>query len=355
MVNRTDSDAANGEELPADEPLTTKEGWRRFVDRQPAVPDQHNPATVELLSRTERIAYDEERRDYHADLPLANTPTIQRVITTARLLVQLNRQQVSARRGLIVSGASGTGKTTALTQLGRTHERHTRRRHPRDQHRLPVLYVTVPPAATARMLAVEFARFLGLQFTARANIADIVDAVCHTAARTNVEVVLVDELHNLNLATRSGAEVSDQLKYFAERLPATFVYAGIDVEAAGLFAGTRGRQIAGRFTVIPATPFAYGTSEQREQWRALVATMDSALRLHRHKPGSLVAMEEYLYRRSGGMIGSLSQVVRGAAILAIEDRTEAITRQLLDIVPVDHAAERADNARRAGRGKKAAG
>ena len=43
----------------------------------------------------------------------------------------------------------------------------------------------------------------------------------------------MDELHNLNLATRAGAEVSDQLKYFAERLPATFIYAGIDVESAG--------------------------------------------------------------------------------------------------------------------------
>ena len=27
----------------------------------------------------------------------------------------------------------------------------------------------------------------------------------------------VDEIHNLNLATRTRAEVSDQLKYFAER------------------------------------------------------------------------------------------------------------------------------------------
>lgn len=333
------------EAMPADQPLTTKEGWRRFVERQPLVPDQHDPATVELLTTAQRLAHDEARREYHADLPLANTPTIQKVISTARLLVQLNRQQVSARRGLIVSGASGTGKTTALTQLGRTHERHTRKRHPRDEHRLPVLYVTVPPAATARMLAVEFARFLGLRFTARSNITDIVDAVCHTAARTAVEVVLVDELHNLNLATRAGAEVSDQLKYFAERLPATFVYAGIDVDAAGLFAGTRGRQIAGRFTVIPATPFAYGTGGQREQWRALVATMDSSLRLHQHRPGSLVAMEEYLYQRSGGMIGSLSQLVRGAAILAIETHSEKITRDLLDVVPVDYAAERADTTR----------
>ena len=58
------------------------------------------------------------------------------------------------------------------------------------------------------------------------------------------------------------------------------------------------------------------------------------------RSGSLVALEEYLYRRSGGMIGSLSHLVRGAAILAIEDGTEKITRALLDIVPVDHAAER---------------
>jgi hypothetical protein len=343
----TGADAAA--QTVADEPLTTKEGWRRFVERQPRPPALHDTAALAGLSTRDRERYDEARREYHADLPLANTPTIQKVIATSRLLVQLNRHQVSARRGVIISGASGTGKTTALTQLGRTHERHTRKRHPDDRHRLPVLYVTVPPAATARMLAVEFARFLGLHFTGRANITDIVDAVCVTAARTRVELVCVDELHNLNLATRTGAEVSDQLKYFAERLPATFIYAGIDVEAQGLFAGTRGRQIAGRFTVIPATAFAYGTSEQREQWRALVATLEGTLRLHHHRVGGLVALEEYLYRRSGGMIGSLSQLIRGAAILAIEDGTEQITRDLLDTVPVDYAAERAATPGRAGR------
>ena len=124
------------------------------------------------------------------------------------------------------------------------------------------------------------------------------------------------------------------------------------MESAGLFAGTRGRQIAGRFTVIPATPFAYGTGAQREQWRALIATMDSALRLHRHRPGSLAALAEYLYRRSGGMIGSLSQLIRGAAILAIEDSSEQITRDLLEAVPVDYAAERGATARpAAGRGR----
>lgn len=34
-----------------------------------------------------------------------------------------DRGQISARRGIILSGTSGTGKTAALTQPGRTHER----------------------------------------------------------------------------------------------------------------------------------------------------------------------------------------------------------------------------------------
>ena len=162
-----------------------------------------------------------------------------------------------------------------------------------------------------------------------------------------------DELHNLNLATRAGADVSGQLKYFAERLPATFVYAGIEVEAQGLFAGVRGRQIAGRFTVIPAVPFAYGTSEQREQWCASVATLESLLRLHRHRAGTLTGLAEYLYQRRGRMIGSLSQLIRGAAILAIDDGSEQITRDLLESVPVDYAAERATTQLRAS-GRQAA-
>jgi hypothetical protein len=326
-----------GSRVPPDSPLTTKEGWAAFVRHEPAPPLLLPGA----LAAGDRAARDEARREYHADLPLVSTPVLQKVISTCRLLIQLNRHQVSARRGVIISGASGTGKTTALTQLGRTHELVTRSRHPGDDSRLPVIYVTVPPAATPRMLAAEFARFLGLEFPARANLADITNTVCAVAAHVHAGLVLVDEIHNIRLATRSGAEASDQLKYLAERLPATFAYAGVDVESQGLFAGARGRQIAGRFTVIPAAPFGYGTSGQRGTWQAMLTAMETMLRLHRHTPGTLPGLAEFLYRRSSGMIGSLSQLIRGAAILAIETGAEKITRDLLGAVPVDYAAERA--------------
>jgi hypothetical protein len=68
----------------------------------------------------------------------------------------------------------------------------------------------------------------------------------------------------------------------------------------------------------------------------LVATLESALRLHHHEPGALT---RYLHRRTGGMIGSLSHLVRAAAHLAILEGDEAITRKLMDTIPVDHAAE----------------
>ncbi|UNO42763.1 hypothetical protein [Streptomyces sp. MST-110588] len=83
------------------------------------------------------------------------------------------------------------------------------------------------------MLARESARFLGLCFQTRAIRTDIVDAVCATAAHVHAGLMLVDELHNLNLDSHAGAEASDHLKCFAERLPATFTYAGIGIETQG--------------------------------------------------------------------------------------------------------------------------
>jgi hypothetical protein len=70
-----------------------------------------------------------------------------------------------------------------------------------------------------------------------------------------------------------------------------------------------------------------------------VATLEAALRLHRHERGTLQRLDRYLHKRTGGMIGSLSHLVRAAALTAIDTGAEAITRDLLEGVPVDYAAE----------------
>lgn len=316
------------------DPPTTLQGWRRFVDAEPAQFELLPEAQLAALRPAERIVYDEARIDYHSEMVIVATSTVRQVTQQGRLLTMLNRRESSARRGLIVSGVWTTGKSTALKQLGRTHELMVRQRFP-GQDRIPVVYVTTPPKGSPRKLAAEFARFLGLPpVKARFNTTDIADAVCQVLIEARCDLVLVDEIHNLNLATAAGEDMSDHLKYFTEHLPATFVYAGINVERNGLFTGVRGKQIAGRCVLIKTAPFPH-----QAEWKSLIATLEGAIRLHRHEPGTLTRLDRYLHKRSGGMIGSLSHLVRAAALTAIDTGAEAITRDLLDSTPVDYAAE----------------
>jgi hypothetical protein len=313
--------------------LTTLRGWRDFVAEHPTVPQLLPDEAWRSLGEEDRFGYDEARLAHHAKLLVVATPTIQQVITEGRRLQYLNRHAEVGRCGLILSGPARTGKSTCLTQLGKTIETMHTRRNPHAAGHIPVIYITAPPAATPRMIAVEFARFLGLPLTRRANITDVLEAVCGVCLDAATTLICVDEIHNVNLGTRHGAEASDTLKYFAERLPATFVYAGINVERAGLLNGNRGEQIAGRFSMIRTGAFGRG-----QQWQALTAALEASLRLHHHVPGSLVEQAGYLHNRSNGMIGSLLRLVRAAAIQAVLDGSEAITRATLESIPVDIAS-----------------
>ena len=109
------------------------------------------------------------------------------------------------------------------------------------------------------------------------------------------------------------------------------MFAGISVERAGLLSGARGEQIAGRFTMVRTGPFG-----QDQQWITLIAALEGSLRLHRHRPGTLPQLGSYLHRRTHGMIGSLLWLVRSAAIQAVTDGTEKITRKDLDAIQVEH-------------------
>ena len=199
--------------------LTVLAGWRRFADEEPVPPELLPDRQWHRLGGAGRLAYDEARLNHHSRLLVVATPVIRKVITEGRRLSYLNRNADSGRCGLILSGPARTGKTTAITQLGKTLEVIHRQRHPRSGADIPVIYITVPPAATAKMIAIEFARFLGLPVIRRANLTNIVEAVCGVCTDTRTGLVTVDEIHNVSLATRPGAEASDMLKYFSGGSP----------------------------------------------------------------------------------------------------------------------------------------
>lgn len=69
---------------------------------------------------------------------------------------------------------------------------------------------------------------------------------------------------------------------------------------------------------------------QEGGWRSVLQRYDSNLRLYNHKPGTLLDLEEELHARTGGYMDTLDQLICQTAQEAIEDGTEAITKEALD-------------------------
>lgn len=82
-------------------------------------------------------------------------------------------------------------------------------------------------------------------------------------------------------------------------------------------------------------PFPYN-----QEWKGLVAQMEANLLLHGHKPGTLTRLDRFIHTRTGGMIGTLSHLIRGAAVDAILTGTEKITKAGLLAVDLDIASRR---------------
>lgn len=246
-------------------PPTVWQGWDAFVHRAPA---PARDAADPVWSQT-------EREDYHSELAVMRTPAMDNVFTAVRRLLLVNRrQQAGARRGLIISGPATTGKTTTMMALGRSFQLADARQHPGQAARRPVLFISVPPAATPKMLVSEFARFLNMPITDRLNQTQITGAVCDLLGELGTQLVLVDDVHLLDTQRRAGAETSDQLKYLGERIPATFVYSAIDIETSSLLSGVRGPRSpagssfsgTGRWRTRPSRTGPSGTTSCRP-WR----------------------------------------------------------------------------------------
>lgn len=319
--------------------ITTWQGWQHFATTPPLTPPQPGDPPRSL----------EKRLAYHSQFVTVRTPAIHTLATQVRTLMLLgHHQQTTARPSLIVTGPAAAGKTTALLEVGRTcHLAHIRK-HPAPpghaHQQAPVAYLLVPPGATAKTLATEFARYLGIPVTTRMTQTQITEAVCHTYTAAGVRLVLIDEIHRLNPRTTTGAEATDLLKDLTERIKATFVYTGIDVASTPLFTGVRGAQLAGRASLITCGPLPARHGHTRP-FTDLITDMENALDLTHHTPGTLTRHATYLHQRTAGRIGSLARLIRQAAITALCDGTERITKKALDAIPLDHLAEEANRPR----------
>jgi hypothetical protein len=156
------------------------------------------------------------------------------------------------------------------------------------------------------------------------------------------------------MTNQSNRDVNNLLKELANKIPATFVYAGIGCERSGLFSEGRAvkdlglSQTSTRFMLLPLRSSEIETAEGRKNWQSILRTLESKLYLHGAYDGMLCQdLVEYLYERSNGVMGSLTELLRRGAALAIKEskgkRPEVLTTSLLDRVRVDYYAQSSED------------
>src|SRR5947209_17533346 len=160
--------------LPETRTLTTKEQWWDFVKYEPPQPPQEpSPTELAAMSKTARRALKLERVAYHLDLEPVPTPAMHRIINELMTQAMANLYSPpGARPGSLIDGAANLGKTTTLLEFGRCYERELRQLYSEDiktiDEFIPVVYVSLPAAASPKALNELLLEFYGFPRMSRA-------------------------------------------------------------------------------------------------------------------------------------------------------------------------------------------
>ncbi len=165
---------------------------------------------------------------------------------------------------------------------------------------------------------------------------------CARLCRTSL--IVIDDIHLLELRREADRDANNHLKRLANDLQATFVYAGVGLSQGGfMHEGLHGAealaQISQRFKRLPVEPLRRSNHAERAMWLGVLSGFERELVLLQANEGDLTSQADYLWRRTQGVIGSLTQLLTEAAAEAIDTGAERITRKLLDGIDVGHAAE----------------
>jgi len=313
-------------------PISTKEGWSRFISDDPPRPPKITHTQREAQSTGDREHYDTARRQFMSG-GIVRTPVFNKILQSASSRLRMNEFKYTGKLGLIVSGAPALGKTTTVTQIGKLHTlRRQHQEHPAGQPgNIPVVYITVPPACGPKAVIAEFAEFFSLPINGRISQSTLLNTVSQVMARVHTELVIVDEIHNLNVNYRMSADASDALKQLSEKCAATFIYAGVNVESCGLLDGARGQQISSRFELHRVAPFSNRSAAHRAEWEAVLLDLEETLCLTKQREGDVLRHSSRLFADSGGSIGRLADTLHLAALAAIDDHTERLNFTLGEV------------------------
>ncbi|QKW20226.1 AAA family ATPase [Kitasatospora sp. NA04385] len=338
--------------------LSRKQGWRRFTDTPARTrPERMSPTALTRLAPLERAHYNDSRHDWHANFGTIATPQLKQVREELELIVASNRQDSDRVRGAaVIDGFPGLGKTTMANLFARDYDRTARQlggeTTEAGDERIPVFRVGLTSNTTLRTLNKMICEFYGHPGAANGTAAQLATFALDCVLKCETRIGIIDDVHFINQNSKDGLAVSNHLKWLANELPVTFIYAGVGLTERRFFdEGLSGESTALAQTAARWTRLEVASFDRDDSWTGLIKAIEKQLILAKARPGKLVALDDYLFERTGGHIGSLITLVTRGCFKAIANGTESLSRELLETIRIDEAAERSRK-RRAAETKK---
>lgn len=334
--------------------MTSKEGWQRRTSEPPrTAPPQLTRAQLDAVEPKLLRRYNEARKIWHANLGPYLTPQMRSVTQEMLDIIDSNRQDGGkVKPSVLLDGWPGLGKTTLITAMAVkfwTDDIELRGPLTRAGHeRIPVANVSLSATTTMKAFSMMLLEFYGHPGAYRGSAQLLASRATTCILECETKLVLVDDVHFLDLKRRSDRELANHFKWLATQFPVTFVFAGVGLEqrrfvTEGLDAGELAlSQTARRWTTMNLRPFRITTKSGKREWRQILATIERDLCLVDKWQGMLADdLADYLFARTTGHFASLMSLIGRGAHRAISTGQERLTADLLDKVKIDAAAEQA--------------
>jgi type II secretory pathway predicted ATPase ExeA len=222
---------------------------------------------------------------------------------------------------LLLVGDTGSGKTSILKQFLHQHKEYSRQGD--GQLIRPVLFLQTPQEPDERIFYEKILSALGVPWAKKDRTSFKQQQVIHNIRNMEVKLFIIDELQHILAGNTSKQRLFlNVIKYLSNELQISFVGAGI---RSALNAVQHDEQLENRFE-----PFILENWKKDMEFLRLLASFERVLPL---KNPSKLTQDKITYKllaMSHGYIGDISNILKKAAVVAIEENIERINLDILN-------------------------